>query len=261
MKIKSIVIYPIKGMKGIKVQSAQVLQRGFADDRRYMLVDSNRQFISQRTHPHIALFEVSLADDAVIVKYQGASYSFKKRTITDVVIKVQLFEHLLDATLVDADADRWFSQMLGEDVRLVKMTADNHRSKKLIKGPHETEVSFADGYPYLIVGTASLDRLNSRLDNVMSIDRFRANIIVTTETPHQEDDWEDISIGDVKMTVVKPCARCQVITIDQQTAVKGKQPLTTLSKYRARDHKIFFGANAVSRSNGVMRVGDEVTSL
>jgi len=238
MKIESIVIYPIKGMKGVVLKEGNVLERGFANDRRYMLVDVDGQFVSQRTHPIIALFEVTLSEEVISVGFMADSYDFSNTTSGSELIEVQLFEHKLEATLVSKEADRWFSKMLKEPVQLVKMTTANQRVKKLIKGPPETEVSFADGYPYLILGTASLDELNKRLD-----------------------DWGDVEIGGVKMTVVKPCARCQVVTIDQQTATKSKEPLSTLSGYRTRDHKVFFGANAVSRSNGVIRVGDELTCL
>ena len=261
MKIESIVIYPIKGMKGVVLKEGNVLERGFANDRRYMLVDVDGQFVSQRTHPIIALFEVTLSEEVISVGFMADSYDFSNTTSGSELIEVQLFEHKLEATLVSKEADRWFSKMLKEPVQLVKMTTANQRVKKLIKGPPETEVSFADGYPYLILGTASLDELNKRLSEPVDADRFRANIIVKTSVPHQEDDWGDVEIGGVKMTVVKPCARCQVVTIDQQTATKSKEPLSTLSGYRTRDHKVFFGANAVSRSNGVIRVGDELTCL
>ena len=121
-------------------------------------------------------------------------------------------------------------------------------------------VSFADGYPYLLIGQASLDHLNQRLEQPINILRFRPNIVVTGIVPHDEDAWFQFRIGDVSFHGVKPCARCVLTTIDPKTGQKGKEPLRTLSTYRQWNHKILFGQNVLPdlATAGVLRVGQSV---
>jgi uncharacterized protein YcbX len=125
-------------------------------------------------------------------------------------------------------------------------------------------VSFADGFPFLIIGQASLDALNARLvttgEAPVPMDRFRPNFVFRGGEPHAEDQWSDFRIGAVPFRGVKPCGRCVVTTIDQQTALAGKEPLRTLSKYRRDGAKVNFGQNVVPSGVGVVRVGEVVSS-
>ena len=261
MVVTSIVIYPIKGCKGVNLNSCNVLERGFENDRRYMLVDSNNTFVSQRSHPELSLIATKIKNGNVEVSYNERSFSFEMEAETGEVIEIALFDNIISGTLVSPEANSYFSTILYDDIRLVKMTPENLRYKKLIKGPDQTEVSFADGYPYLIAGSSSLIQLNEKLENPVLMDRFRPNIIVETEVPHVEDTWGSIRVGSVEMMVIKPCARCPVVTIDQQMGTKSKETLKTLSTYRKKDNKVYFGANAISLSIGQISVGDEVFAL
>ncbi len=248
-------------MKGTEVQSALTLERGFENDRRYMLIDKTNNFISQRSHPLLALIHPEIKNGHITISYHEASFSFPLSQFTDVVIDATLFENVVSGTHVSTEVDRYFSKLLDDEVRLIKMNGNNIRNKKLVKGPESTQVSFADGYPYLITGTASLDQLNERLDQPVLMDRFRPNIVVKTEVPHEEDSWESINIGTAEMLVIKPCARCPVVTINQQTAEKSKDTLKALANYRKKDNKVFFGVNAVSLGGSRISVGDEVVAL
>ena len=261
MIVESINIYPIKGMKGTKVKSAVTLERGFENDRRYMLIDKNNTFISQRSHPILALIHPEILNGKIRISYNEKSFSFLLTQTGEEIVEVSLFENMVSGTLVSKEIDEHFSMMLNDNVRLIKMNENNVRNKKLIKGPASTEVSYADGYPYLITGTASLDQLNVKLDQPVLMDRFRPNIVVGTQVEHEEDNWDSIQIGNAKMMIIKPCARCPVVTINQQTAGKSKDTLKTLATYRKKDNKVFFGANAISLGNSQISVGDEVFAL
>ena len=125
----------------------------------------------------------------------------------------------------------------------------------------ENQVSFADGFPYLVIGQASLDELNSRLENPVSINRFRPNFVVEGSLPFEEDGWADFKMGNLDFLGVKPCARCVMTTIDPETAAKGKEPLLTLASYRKRNNKIYFGQNVLAKTYGSLKVGDEVEVL
>ena len=261
IKVISLNIYPIKGMQAVSMESVRVLERGFEHDRRYMLVDHKGTFISQRTHPELVFFQPQIMDDELIVRHNDESINIPLNSTLENTIETTIFDNPVSATEVSLSANKWFSSKLGQDVRLVKMTKNNIRHKQLIKGPAQVEVSFADGYPYLILGTESLNHLNSKLDDPISINRFRPNIVVETKVPHIEDSWEKIKIGNAGFLIVKSCGRCPVVTIDQSSGIRSKEPLKTLATYRKQDKKVYFGASAISREESMVYIGDEVVVL
>jgi len=263
MKIHSIsqlFIYPIKSLGGISVQETRAMDRGFEHDRRWMLIDDEGTFLTQRENAQLALFSCMIKGEQLIVSYGEEEKAIDLNVHLQDKIEVEIWSDQLIAYEVDKQISEWFSDHLGISVRLVKMTDASTRVKNLNVTPDKTEVSFADGYPYLILGDASMQKLNSRLDRSLPEDRFRANILVSTKDAHEEDAWLDpFAIGQAQMKVIKPCARCVVTTIDQQTGEKGKEPLKSLASYRQWDNKIWFGANAICMEEGMVRVGDTIT--
>jgi len=256
--IQSIIIYPIKGMTGVNMSSVKALERGFENDRRYMLVDENNTFISQRTHPILTQIKPTIVDEEIHVEFKGIKISIPLSQKSSVSVNAILFGNKVQGTLVSDEVDDYFSKIVGEPVRLVKMTEADVRKKQLVRGPESTEVSFADGYPFLIAGTESLATLNTKLDNPVLMDRFRPNIVVHTDEAHIEDTWENIEIGSCKFMIIKPCARCPVVTIDQASGLRSKEPLKTLSTYRKIGNNVYFGANAICLSEGEVRIGDNL---
>ena len=248
-------------MQGVSVKAARTFERGFEFDRRYMLINAKGTFISQRTHPELVFFYPSIVDNQLLVSFKGLEFNISLSESLGNNVDATLFEHHIQATEVSPEANSWFSKHLKEPVRLVKMEEKDIRYKDLIKGPEKVRVSFADGYPYLIAGTASLEKLNEQLENPVPMNRFRPNIVVETTNPHEEDDWGNIRIGASSFLVIKPCARCPVVTVDQESSAKSKEPLKTLAKYRKKDNKVFFGANAISRDQQEVYIGDEVVVL
>lgn len=248
-------------MQGTKLAAAKALERGFEHDRRFMLIDENGNFISQRTHPNLVFFTPEIKNDVLLVHYKERTLQVSLSEHGTHKVSTTIFDATVQATEVNDEANEWFSAIFGQKIRLVKMEDSDVRLKSLKKGPEKVEVSFADGYPYLIVGTASLDHLNTQLDEPLLMDRFRPNIVLTTNEPHIEDTLESISIGGTQFLVVKPCARCQVITVDQKSGTKSKEPLKTLSSYRKINKKIYFGANAICRNVSDVHIGDEVIIL
>lgn len=261
VKVDSIHIYPIKGMQGKSVQSAKVMERGLEHDRRYMLIDEQSHFISQRNFPQLVFFHPEIINETLVVNHEGATINIPLSASLGNTIHTTIFEHTVLATEVSQEANNWFSSILGQNVRLVKMGDNDVRYKKLIKGPDKVEVSFADGYPYLIAGTESINKLNSKLDSPVLLNRFRPNIVVSTSDAHIEDTWDKVQIGEVGFRMIKPCARCSVVTVDQSNGILSKKILKTLSSYRKIDNKVYFGTNAICRSSGFVHIGDEVIVL
>ncbi len=143
------------------------------------------------------------------------------------------------------EGSAFFSEVLGREVVLVWQDAPRVAGS----AAPEAMVSFADGYPCLLVGRASVDALDARVGSTMGERRFRANLVVEGCAPHAEDDWSRIRIGDAIFRSVKPCERCVLTTVDPETAERGKEPLRTLAGYRKRDGKIWFGINLVPETS------------
>jgi uncharacterized protein YcbX len=256
MDIHEIHIYPIKGMQGLSLQSSFASGRGFEMDRRLMLIDKRGKFVSQRSTPELTHFKLEIDQDKLLVNFKekksiliSFSDSHKEKT------EVSVWDSIFQASLMDGQYHTFFSTCLGKDLRLVSMQPEDKR-KKNIKDYGSEEVSFADGYPFLFLGTASHEDLNSKLDNPIKINRFRANIILNTIEPFIEDHLDKFSIGEASFKMIKPCKRCQVITIDQETGVKYNEPLITLSTYRREDDGVIFGMNAICIKSGLVSVGD-----
>lgn len=260
LTISELYSYPIKSLAGIKLSSAIVTDRGLEYDRRWMLIDQNNRFLSQREVAKMALLHVAIGDDVLTVNntQDGTSIKIPKDPGNEHVIKVTIWDDACDAIPVSDEADRWFSQALGIACRLVFMPDESQRHTDPRYANEDSITSLSDAYPFLLIGQASLDDLNNRLDEKLLINRFRPNIVFAGGAPYQEDLMNSISINGVNFNGVKLCARCNVTTIDQSNAMIGKEPLKTLAKYRVKNKKIMFGQNLVHSDTGMISVGDEL---
>jgi uncharacterized protein YcbX len=260
LTLSEINIYPVKSLAGISLQSAEVEERGLKYDRRWVLVDESKTFFTQRDFPEMALIKVSMENN-------GLKLQHKTKNLETLFIPFD-FEHLKTDKVViwndtvigefySSEIDKWFSDIIGIKCHLVKMPESTKREvdKNFIKNKI---VSFADGYPFMIIGQASLDDLNSRMEIPLPMNRFRTNFVFTGGKPFEEDNWKKFKVGDVKFEAIKPCARCVITTTDQDTAERFKEPLLTLSKYRKIDNKVMFGMNLVCESTGKVEVGDKI---
>lgn len=264
LRVQDIFIYPIKSLGGIRLTEAEVCERGFLHDRRWMLVTPDGMFVSQRKHPKLALLQVELKGKALFVSEKWASDNsilipFDQVTADE--ISVTVWDDQMMARRVGEEYDQWFSEYLGFEVFLVKMTDQTRRQVSSKYAVNQESVSFADGMPYLIIGQASLDELNSRLESPVKMDRFRPNIVFSGGGAFEEDRLKRIQIGEVSFQIVKPCARCVMITVDQGSGEAGKEPLRTLATYRSFNNKVLFGQNMVALKEGLIKEGDDLIKL
>jgi uncharacterized protein YcbX len=257
--IQDIFIYPIKSLGGIRLTEAKVEERGFQFDRRWMLVDPKGVFLTQRTQTQMALLQVELGETGLIVfdkRNPEDTLQIPYNQISDQEIEVEIWDDRVLATIVDPVLDTWFSDKLGMPCHLVIMQESTQRKVSPKYAVNDESVSFADGMPYLILGQESLNDLNSRLEKPVTMDRFRPNIVFSGGQSYVEDSWKKIRIGAVEFQVVKPCARCVLTTIDQETGLQGKEPLKTLAGYRTIGNKVYFAQNMVALETGTIRIGD-----
>jgi uncharacterized protein YcbX len=261
-KISEIIYYPVKSLGAVSVSEVQLGQFGIQNDRRFMLVDKNAVFISQRECPRLALVSACLNNDELVVSCYGLGeliFPFKAFTHD---IKVQVWEDEVTAKFIDSKFTAKLSDWLGVSVIMVYMedTAVRQVDREFFK--EDQNVSFADAFPLLLTNTASLVDLNDRLDEPIPMSRFRPNIVFEGDRAFQEDGWKRISIAGINFDIVKPCGRCGITTINEKGAL-GKEPLKTLARYRKNEFGVCFGQNLVHRSRGPIKVGDllVVTSL
>jgi uncharacterized protein len=178
----------------------------------------------------------------------------------DTPLEVEIWGDRVQAVASFPEADHWFSKALGRPCRAVFLPDGVRRNTDPEFAPGH-EVGFADGYPFLLTSVESLADLNRRLPRPVPMDRFRANLVVQGGTAHAEDTWQEFRIGDVSFQVVKPCARCVVTTVDQESGKKGPEPLRTLATYRKRSGKVYFGQNLVHDGEGLLEVGAPLREL
>src|SRR3990170_3966549 len=265
LTLSHIFIYPIKSLGGISLQSAKVEERGLQYDRRWMLVDKNGMFLTQREHPQMALLQVNIKDDTLQVSHKVKAISNLQLPISSEQLSnhmvVNVWNDVVIAKNVSHDADLWLSEALNLDCQLVFMDNDSDRftDRKYVDEPHP--VSFADAYPFLIIGHESLNELNRRLKEPLPMNRFRPNFVFSGGEPFIEDTWRDFMIGKLKFRAIKSCSRCFIPKINPAPAKKGREPLETLAKFRKVDNKVMFGQNLVGYNEGVVKVGDRVTQL
>jgi uncharacterized protein YcbX len=260
--VSSLHIYPVKSMRGIGVQEARVAERGFEYDRRFMVVDAHRTFITQRQHPRLALVDTSIEGSNLMISVSeaGAVRVPLELPAADRIM-VQVWHDVVPACTVSAQADEFLSTFLGIACTLVFMPDDAQRPVKQPYAREHEHTSFADAFPFLLTSESSLEDLNHRLEKPLPMNRFRPNIVVEGTAPYAEDGWNRIRIGSAEFRVVKPCSRCATTTVDQSTGVRGEEPLRTLAQYRGRDGTVNFGQNLIHTKAGVISVGHPVEIL
>jgi uncharacterized protein len=259
IRLSGIYIYPIKSAGGISLKTAQVEKRGFQHDRRWMLVDKTGKFLTQRQFPRMALISVHLAGEQLVVDAPNReSISIPMQLESGDRISVQVWRDSCHAIALGQEINQWFSDFLEISCQLVYMSETTVRPIDPNYATNDEQVSFADGYPFLLISQASLQDLNQRLDEPVPMNRFRPNLVVSGCEAFAEDNWRKIRIGSISFRVVKPCSRCSITTVDQAQGTRGKEPLLTLAKYRRRNGEIFFGQNLIQEELGTLQVGDLV---
>lgn len=259
LRLSEIWIYPIKSLGGIRLKQSMVLEKGLEYDRRWMLVDENGVFITQRLFPAMALLKLKIEKGELRIVDSRQSTAYSVSLVPETVGKeeeVTIWNDTVSAFEISKDASAWFSDALKTKCRLVHFPEKNSRPVDPNYKINDEHVSLADGYPFLIIGQSTLDFLNFKLEQPLPMNRFRPNFVFTGGEPHEEDSWRNFSIGINNFVSVKPCARCAIPTINQDTAQKGDEPSRTLATYRRKENKILFGQNLVAVNHQYVKEGD-----
>jgi len=253
-------IYPLKSCAPLARDSAQVEARGLSHDRRWMAVDEHGRFLTARKHPRLTLIRAHPDGDWLTLEAPGMPRLHVVPAHDASRVDVTVWKSGLRAHAADQSANDWISRFLEQPARLVFMDNACQRPVDRDYGRDGDEVSFADGYPLLLISQAALDQLNRKLASPVSMLRFRPNIVVDGVAAHAEDAWRRIRIGNIEFDIIKPCTRCTLTTVDPETGEfdPDGEPLRTLTTYRRGDKGVTFGQNLIPRGDGVIRIGDPV---
>lgn len=265
MRVASLHIHPLKSCAALDVDVLDVEPRGPVGDRRWMVIDASNRFVTARAEARMVLVRALPQDDGLSMTAPGCAPLAVAAPRNGPRVQVRVWDDHVDAALADDSAHAWLSEFLGRPVRLVHMDSRSHRAVDPAFGTAGDEVSFADGYPLLVISRAALDGLNERLERPIGMARFRPNVVIEDCAPHAEDGWRRVRIGAVEFDAVKRCARCVFTTIDPVTAVRDArgEPLRTLRSYRdaGNGKDVLFGMNLIARDTGTLRRGDRVEVL
>lgn len=261
-KLSQIYLYPVKSLAGIAVDSWPVDQNGLLYDRKWMLVDAQGRFLSQRTLPNMALIRPRIGQTQLSLSAPGREdLLFPLQGSGGDSLEVEIWDDRCLAESVSEAADRWFSDFLQTDCRLVFLPAHEKRPVDPRYALASDQTAFSDGFPFLLASVASLNAFNRTLEQPIAMLRFRPNLVVSDCAAYAEDSWRRIKINDIGFRLPKPCSRCPIPGIDPNTALADKTVLAALNRSRRWDNKVYFGQNALHDTVGRLAVGDSVEIL
>jgi len=257
--LSELYIYPVKSLAGIKVSKWQVNEKGLLHDRKWMLIDRNNQFLSQRHIPKMALIKTQLTENSLILSTatSGSIYLplFPKNGEE---IITTIWNDQCPAKTVSSEVDTWLSDFLDTQCKLVYQADEVVRPVDQNYATSTDKVYFSDGFPFLIISDASLKSLNKEMKIQIPMLRFRPNLVISNCERYAEDSWREISINNIHFRLPKPCSRCTVPTINLETAQTTKEPLQTLNRLRKVNNHVYFGQNACHDNTGELYAGCNV---
>lgn len=263
--LESLHIHPLKSGAPLALDAARLGPRGLDHDRRWMVVDGALCCLTARKLPRLTLIHAHpAADDAIELTAPAMEPLRLPAPAPDSErVVATVWSDTVQALPAEPAADAWISRFLDRPARLVHMDDACRRAVDPGYARPGDEVSFADGFPLLLITQAALELLNTRLARPLSMLRFRPNLVIAGTAPHAEDTWRHIRIGAIEFDVVKPCIRCVLTTVDFERGEfdPAGEPLRTLLTYRRGANGVAFGQNLIPRGSGVLRVGDAVEVL
>jgi uncharacterized protein YcbX len=262
LRVAGLFTYPVKSCAGLSHDSIELDARGPLLDRRWMVVDADGVFLTQRELPRLAVVQPRREAEGLVLRVGGTETRVPLRRAPVETRRVRVWEDECEAWDEGDEAARLLSEHLGSSVRLVRMAEEFVRPVDPEYAIRPSQTGFADAFPLLVVTEASLEELNRRLQerftSPVPMSRFRPNVVLTGCGPFAEDDWKALRIGDMTLDLVKPCGRCATTRVDQSRGVvhDPREPLAALATFRLRDQNVLFGQYAIHRAPGRIAVGE-----
>ncbi|PXX41749.1 MOSC domain-containing protein [Aquitalea magnusonii] len=256
MQLSQMFVHPMKSARGISYSRAYASQQGLLHDREWLLVTPEGRFLTAREFPRMVLIEMDLIPGGMLLKAPGMTPVMAMTQVYTQPVVTAVWKDEFSALHGDPKVDECLSQYMGVPCKLLWLGMQSRR----VLQEASTPMSFADGYPYLLVNQASLDALNQELAQPVSLRHFRPNLVISDALPYEEDDWSLLRIGDILFEVAKPCTRCQLTTVNPLTGEfsADNEPMRTLIRTRQLPEGICFGVNLIARSEGILQLGAAV---
>jgi uncharacterized protein YcbX len=269
MTLAGIFLYPVKSLRGFAVDSAELDGLGLVGDRRFLVVDDQGQFLTQRALPAMARIATASERGNLILRNPAHGSAAVALAESGPECTVQVWRDTVTAEDCGVEVAVWLSDFLRHPCRLVRIGKNFSRPVTKPAAQPGDAYTFADGAPLLGVSEASLANLNDRIlergGEPVPMDRFRPNLVFTGGTAFAEDEGNGFKIGGVTLRSAGRSERCIMTTTDQKTGERGKEPLRTLATFRRHPDdpgRVYFGQNLINASkSGTIRVGDTVTPL
>jgi len=259
-KLSELNIYPVKGCGSVKVSSINYKQHGPEWDRAWMFVDCENKFISQRSYPQLALCKVRQEENKFQIFFPNVNnwFDLYSRSDESNLIKLDVWGNEVQGFVQNSIPAEILNSFFGKELKLVFFNDEFKRQVTVAGKAIQATTRFSDSQPILVVNSKSLDDLNAKLIEKINIDRFRANIIIDSDQPWEEEQWKEIHFPNLKLKQTKKAARCVVINVNQQTAVVKAEPLKQLASFKKVENKIFFGVYYYAEQSGVIKNTDQL---
>lgn len=246
--ITGLFVYPVKSAHGIERARVPLTARGLEWDRQWMIVNPRGMFLTQRSHPHLARLVPEVRDEALVLSFPGLAPLVVPLNLRGTPANVRVWDDACVGLDAGTEAAEWVSRAIGEPLRLVRATPEMGRNANAkFAGATPAPLGFPDGYPILVCNEASLEDLNARLPRPVPMDRFRPNLVLRGLPAWAEDRIDTLAFGAVTLRLVKPCTRCTIPSIDQETGQPSTDPGPALKQFRFSRELlgVMFGENAV----------------
>ena len=253
MELTQMYVHPLKSARGIAYDRAFASTQGLLHDREWLVSTPDGQFLTARDYPQMLQIQIDLIPGGMLLSATGRTPILAMTQVFKQQVNTSVWSANFTAWHGDSAVDAWLSDYMGIPCQLLWLGMKSTRQL----AESATPMSFADGYPYLLVNQASLDALNQELAKPVSVRHFRPNLLISGALPYEEDDWKVVQIGEIVFDVAKPCTRCQMITTDPITAELdvNNEPMRTLAKTRLLEEGICFGINLIARNEGTLERG------
>jgi uncharacterized protein YcbX len=261
MKISRLFIYPVKSCSGIEVESLSFDQNGPVGDRRFVIASPAGDFITQREVPAMAHIQPRFNIDELVLAYPQRGEMRVSMKSSAKPQRVRIWSDEVTGIDCGDDVATWLSEILARSARLFMLPEQNPRRADSKYAPEDTAVSYADGFPLLVVIQESLDALSEAAQIPVDVRRFRPNVVIEgADEAFAERAWRALNTENgEQLPLVKPCERCVIPTRDPDTLERSPEVMSALKAFCRLDGRIIFGQNALFTGRR-LGVGETLTA-